>query len=128
MSNITLNTPYSGMIILDQRGSGKTTFLNQITSEHPDLFFNMDDRYNFYTDSVIEIAKANNQFLLASNVLLNRKEKNDFIKKGFKILNSVEEAKDFYNNYLNPIKIARKEQEELAEIFSSNPIKKRNRL
>lgn len=32
MSNITLNTPYSGMIILDQRGSGKTTFLNQITS------------------------------------------------------------------------------------------------
>jgi len=128
MSNITLNTPYSGMIILDQRGSGKTTFLNQITSEHPDLFFNMDDRYNFYTDSVIEIAKANNQFLLASNVLLNRKEKNDFIKKGFKILNSVEEAKDFYNNYLNPIKIARKEQEELADIFSSNPIKKRNRL
>ncbi|ECK6188080.1 hypothetical protein JML22_004231 [Salmonella enterica] len=128
MSNITLNTPYSGMIILDQRGSGKTTFLNQITSEHPDLFFNMDDRYNFYTDSIIEIAKANNQFLLASNVLLNRKEKNDFIKKGFKILNSVEEAKDFYNNYLNPIKIARKEQEELAEIFSSNPIKKRNRL
>lgn len=128
MSNITLNTPYSGMIILDQRGSGKTTFLNQITSEHPDLFFNMDDGYNFHTDSVIEIAKANNQFLLASNVLLNRKEKNDFIKKGFKILNSVEEAKDFYNNYLNPIKIARKEQEELAEIFSSNPIKKRNRL
>ncbi|HCI6096069.1 TPA: hypothetical protein NPO17_004804 [Klebsiella pneumoniae] len=128
MSNITLNTPYSGMIILDQRGSGKTTFLNQITSEHPDLFFNMDDRYNFYTDSIIEIAKANNQFLLASNVLLNRKEKNYFIKKGFKILNSVEEAKDFYNNYLNPIKIARKEREELAEIFSSNPIKKRNRL
>ncbi|EPM0675491.1 hypothetical protein WJG06_005153 [Klebsiella pneumoniae] len=128
MSNITLNTPYSGMIILGMRGSGKTTFLNQITSEHPDLFFNMDDRYNFYTDSVIEIAKANNQFLLASNVLLNRKEKNDFIKKGFKILNSVEEAKDFYNNYLNPIKIARKEQEELAEVFTSNPIKKRNRL
>ncbi|HFS0178384.1 TPA: hypothetical protein ACHYTX_004731 [Enterobacter kobei] len=128
MSNITLNTTYSGMIILGMRGSGKTTFLNQITSEHPDLFFNMDDRYNFYTDSVIEIAKANNQFLLASNVLLNRKEKNDFIKKGFKILNSVEEAKDFYNNYLNPIKIARKEQEELAEVFTSNPIKKRNRL
>ena len=128
MSNITLNTTYSGMIILGMRGSVKTTFLNQITSEHPDLFFNMDDRYNFYTDSVIEIAKANNQFLLASNVLLNRKEKNDFIKKGFKILNSVEEAKDFYNNYLNPIKIARKEQEELAEVFTSNPIKKRNRL
>ena len=27
MSNITLNTPYSGMIILGKRGSGKTTFL-----------------------------------------------------------------------------------------------------
>lgn len=38
MSNITLNTPYSGMIILGKRGSGKTTFLNQITGEHPDLF------------------------------------------------------------------------------------------
>ncbi|HCB3564353.1 TPA: hypothetical protein PCI29_004960 [Klebsiella pneumoniae] len=130
MSNITLNTAYSGMIILDQRGSGKTTFLNQITSEHPELFFNMDDRYNFYTDSVIEIAKANNQFLLASNVLLNRKEKNDFIKKGFKILNSVEEAKDFYNNYLNPIKIARKEQEEIEQVMNEKPvaIKKKARL
>lgn len=128
MSNITLNTPYSGMIILGQRGSGKTTFLNQITSEHPDLFFNMDDRYNFYTDTVKEIAKANNQFLLASDCLLNREEKHEFINKGFKILNSVDEAKDFYNNHLNPIKIARKEQEELAEVFTSNPIKKRNRL
>ncbi|WP_407262273.1 hypothetical protein [Klebsiella pneumoniae] len=130
MSNITLNTAYSGMIILDQRGSGKTTFLNQITSEHPELFFNMDDRYNFYTDSVIEIAKANNQFLLASNVLLNRKEKNDFIKKGFKILYSVEEAKDFYNNYLNPIKIARKEQEEIEQVMNEKPvaIKKKARL
>ncbi|EAP0819989.1 hypothetical protein G8G12_004573 [Salmonella enterica subsp. enterica serovar Infantis] len=130
MSNITLNTAYSGMIILDQRGSGKTTFLNQITSEHPDLFFNMDDRYNFYTDSVIEIAKANNQFLLASNVLLNRKEKNGFIKKGFKILNSVEEAKDFYNNYLNPVKIARKEQEEIEQVMNEKPvaIKKKARL
>lgn len=128
MSNITLNTPYSGIIILGQRGSGKTTFLKQITSEHPDLFFNMDDGYNFYTDTVKGMAKANNQFLLASDVSLNSKEKTEFIRKGFKILNSVEEAKDFYNNYLNPIKIARKEQEELAEVFSSNPIKKRNRL
>lgn len=130
MSNITFNTQYSGMIILDHYHSGKTTFLNQITSEHPDLFFNMDDRYNFYTDSVIEIAKANNQFLLASNVLLNRKEKNDFIKKGFKILNSVEEAKDFYNNYLNPIKIARKEQEEIEQVMNEKPvaIKKKARL
>ncbi|EBU0282992.1 hypothetical protein CR343_22885 [Salmonella enterica] len=118
MSNITLNTPYSGMIILGKRGSGKTTFLNQITSEHPDLFFNMDDRYNHYTDTVIEMAKSNNQFLLASDTLLNEKEKNKFIKKGFKILKSVEEAKDYYNNYLNPIKIARGEQREIAEIFS----------
>lgn len=38
MSNITFNTQYSGMIILDHYHSGKTTFLNQITSEHPDLF------------------------------------------------------------------------------------------
>lgn len=128
MSNITLNTPYSGMIILDHYHSGKTTFLKKITSEHPDLFFNMDDNYNNYTDSIIERAKANNQFLLAANRLLNEKEKKELLNKGFKILNSVEEAKDFYNNYLNPIKIARKEQEELAEIFSSNPIKKRNRL
>ncbi|EHW9375087.1 hypothetical protein K3M17_004679 [Salmonella enterica] len=118
MSNITFNTQYSGMIILDHYHSGKTTFLNQITSEHPDLFFNMDDRYNFYTDTVIEIAKANNQFLLASDTILNEKEKNKFIKKGFKILKSVEEAKDYYNNYLNPIKIARGEQREIAEIFS----------
>ncbi|EBH1281287.1 hypothetical protein [Raoultella planticola] len=118
MSNITLNTPYSGMIILGKRGSGKTTFLNQITSEHPDLFFNMDDRYNHYTDTVIEMAKSNNQFLLASDTILNEKEKNKFIKKGFKILKSVEEAKDYYNNYLNPIKIARGEQREIAEIFS----------
>ncbi|ELY3372869.1 hypothetical protein SMW73_004504 [Salmonella enterica] len=128
MNNTNLNTTYSGMIILGQRGSGKTTFLKHITSEHPDLFFNMDDRYNHYTNTVIEIAKSNNQFLLASNILLNRKEKTDFIKKGFKILNSVEEAKDFYNNYLNPIKIARKEQEEISEVFTSNPIKKRKRL
>ncbi|WP_116429309.1 hypothetical protein [Klebsiella pneumoniae] len=130
MSNITLNTPYAGMIILDQRGSGITTFLNQITSEHPDLFFNMDDRYNFYTDTVKEIAKANNQFLLASNASLNRKEKTGFIKKGFKILNSVEEAKDFYNYYLNPIKIARKEQEEIEQVMNEKPvaIKKKARL
>ncbi len=128
MSNITFNTQYSGMIILDHYHSGKTTFLNQITSEHPDLFFNMDDNYNNYTDSIIERAKANNQFLLAANVSLNKKERNELLKKGFLILNSVEEAKDFYNNHLNPIKIARKEQEELAEVFTSNPIKKRNRL
>ncbi|EDI4151282.1 hypothetical protein CD538_23065 [Salmonella enterica subsp. enterica serovar Bareilly] len=118
MSNITFNTQYSGMIILGPRLSGKTTFLNQITSEHPDLFFNMDDRYNFYTDTVIEIAKANNQFLLASGTILHEKEKNDFIKKRFLILYSVEEAKDYYNNYLKPMKIARGEQREIAEIFS----------
>lgn len=128
MSNITFNTTYSGMIILGKRGSGKTTFLNQITGEHPDLFFNMDDRYNHYTNTVIEMAKSNNQFLLASGTILSGEEKNEFIKKGFKILKTVEEAKDFYNNHLNPIKIARKEQEELAEVFTSNPIKKRNRL
>ncbi|HFQ9309646.1 TPA: hypothetical protein ACHTQK_004273 [Escherichia coli] len=128
MSNITFNTQYSGMIILDHYHSGKTTFLNQITSEHPDLFFNMDDNYNNYTDSIIERAKANNQFLLAANVSLNKKERNELLKKGFLILNSVEEAKGYYNNHLNPIKIARKEQEELAEVFTSNPIKKRNRL
>ncbi|MFS8295812.1 hypothetical protein RPF65_24535, partial [Enterobacter hormaechei subsp. steigerwaltii] len=96
---------------------GKTTFLNQITGEHPDLFFNMDDRYNHYTNTVIEMAKSNNQFLLASGTILSGEEKNEFIKKGFKILKTVEEAKDFYNNHLNPIKIARKEQEELAEVF-----------
>lgn len=128
MSDITFNTQYSGMIILDHYHSGKTTFLNQITGEHPDLFFNMDDRYNHYTNTVIEMAKSNNQFLLASGTILSGEEKNEFIKKGFKILKTVEEAKDFYNNHLNPIKIARKEQEELAEVFTSNPIKKRNRL
>ncbi|HCS6454341.1 TPA: hypothetical protein OR198_003701 [Escherichia coli] len=130
MSNITLNTPYSGMIILGMRGSGKTTFLNQITSEHPDLFFNMDDRYNFYTDTVIEMAKSNNQFLLASGTILSGEEKNEFIKKGFKILITVEEAKDFYNNYLCPIKIARKEQEEIEQVMYEKPvaIKKKARL
>lgn len=117
MSNITLNTPYSGMIILGQRGSGKTTFLNQITSEHPDLFFNMDDRYNFYTDTVKEIAKANNQFLLASDCLLNREEKHEFINKGFKILNSVDEAKDFYNYYLMNCLMIKASPEDLTNIY-----------
>ena len=113
MSNITFNTQYSGMIILDHYHSGKTTFLNQITSEHPDLFFNMDD--NNYTDSIIERAKANNQFLLAANVSLNKKERNELLKKGFLILNSVEEAKGYYNNYLKPMKIAKEEKREIAE-------------
>lgn len=130
MSNITLNTPYSGMIILGKRGSGKTTFLNQITGEHPDLFFNMDDRYNHYTNTVIEMAKSNNQFLLASGTILSGEEKNEFIKKGFKILKTVEEAKDFYNNHLNPIKIARKEQKEIEQVMNEKPvtIKKKVRL
>lgn len=129
MSNITLNTQYSGMIILDHYHSGKTTFLKKITSEHPDLFFNMDDNYNNYTDSIIERAKANNQFLLAANRLLNEKEKKELLKKGFKILNSVEEAKSYYDNYLNPMKIAREEQGEISEIFSVKETSpKRNRL
>ncbi|WP_165352346.1 hypothetical protein, partial [Citrobacter freundii] len=122
-------TQYSGMIILDHYHSGKTTFLNQITSEHPDLFFNMDDNYNNYTDSIIERAKANNQFLLAANVSLNKKERNELLKKGFLILNSVEEAKGYYNNYLKPMKIAKEEKREIAEIFSVKEYSpKRNRL
>lgn len=129
MSNITFNTQYSGMIILDHYHSGKTTFLNQITSEHPDLFFNMDDNYNNYTYSIIERAKANNQFLLAANVSLNKKERNELLKKGFLILNSVEEAKGYYNNYLKPMKIAKEEKREIAEIFSVKEYSpKRNRL
>ncbi|EBG5082418.1 hypothetical protein FI080_23815 [Salmonella enterica subsp. enterica] len=129
MSNITFNTQYSGMIILDHYHSGKTTFLNQITSEHPDLFFNMDDNYNNYTDSIIERAKANNQFLLAANVSLNKKERNELLKKGFLILNSVEEAKGYYNNYLKPMKIAKEEKRGIAEIFSVKEYSpKRNRL
>ena len=129
MSNITFNTQYSGMIILDHYHSGKTTFLNQITSEHPDLFFNMDDNYNNYTDSIIERAKANNQFLLAANVSLNKKERNELLKKGFLILNSVEEAKGYYNNDLKPMKIAKEEKREIAEIFSVKEYSpKRNRL
>ncbi|ENB0857013.1 hypothetical protein ABG487_004320 [Escherichia coli] len=129
MSNITFNTQYSGMIILDHYHSGKTTFLNQITSEHPDLFFNMDDNYNNYTDSIIERAKANNQFLLAANVSLNKKERNELLKKGFLILNSVEEAKGYYNNYLKPMKITKEEKREIAEIFSVKEYSpKRNRL
>ncbi|EMX4187645.1 hypothetical protein ABQH97_004900 [Salmonella enterica] len=129
MSNITFNTQYSGMIILDHYHSGKTTFLNQITSEHPDLFFNMDDNYNNYTDSIIERAKANNQFLLAANVSLNKKERNELLKKGFLILNSVEEAKGYYNNYLKPMKIAKEEKREITEIFSVKEYSpKRNRL
>ncbi|EHE0413442.1 hypothetical protein JN201_004302 [Salmonella enterica subsp. enterica serovar Infantis] len=118
MSNITLNTtPYSGMIILGKRGSGKTTFLNQITSELPDLFFNMDDRYNHYTDTVIEMAKSNNQFLLASGTILSREEKNEFKHKGFKILNSVEEAKDFYNNYLMNSLMIKVSPEDMTNIY-----------
>ncbi|EBR9343775.1 TPA: hypothetical protein R4A47_004307 [Salmonella enterica subsp. enterica serovar Schwarzengrund] len=128
MSNITLNTPYSGMIILSPCRAGKSTFLRQITSEHPDLFFNMDDNYISYTDAAINFVMSKNKFLLAADRILNRDVRDNFIKKGFLILHSVEEAKDYYNKYLNPIKIARKEQEELAEVFSSNPIKKRNRL
>ncbi|HGB3840548.1 TPA: hypothetical protein ACIVEA_004384 [Salmonella enterica subsp. enterica serovar Sandiego] len=130
MSNITLNTPYSGMIILGKRGSGKTTFLNQITSEHPDLFFNMDDRYNHYTDTVIEMAKSNNQFLLASGTILSGEEKNEFKNKGFNILNSVEEAKSYYDNYLNPMKIAKIEQQEIEQVMNEKPvaIKKKARL
>lgn len=117
MSNITLNTPYLGMIILDELGSGKTTFLKQITSEHPDLFFNMDDRYDFYTETVKGMAKANNQFLLASDVSLNSKEKTEFIRKGFKILNSVEEAKDFYNNYLMNSLMIKASPEDMTNIY-----------
>lgn len=130
MSNITFNTQHSGIIILDHYHSGKTTFLNQITSEHPDLFFNMDDNYNNYTDSIIERAKANNQFLLAANVSLNKKERNELLKKGFLILNSVEEAKDYYNNYLKPMKIAKIEQKEIEQVMNEKPvvIKKKVRL
>lgn len=130
MSNITFNTQYSGMIILDHYHSGKTTFLKKITSEHPDLFFNMDDNYNNYTDSIIERAKANNQFLLAANRLLNEKEKKELLKKGFKILNSVEEAKSYYDNYLNPMKIAKIEQQEIEQVMNEKPvvIKKKVRL
>ncbi|EJB4990056.1 hypothetical protein MT021_004350 [Salmonella enterica] len=128
MSNITFNTQYSGMIILDHYHSGKTTFLNQITSEHPDLFFNMDDNYNNYTDSIMERAKANNQFLLASNRLLNEKEKKELLKKGFKILNSVEEAKDYYNNYLKPMKIAKIEQQEIEQVMNEKPVASKKKL
>ena len=108
MSNITLNTPYSGMIILSPCRAGKSTFLRQITSEHPDLFFNMDDNYISYTDAAINFIMSENKFLLAADRFLNKDVRDDFIKKGFLILHSVEEAKDYYNNYLNPIKIARK--------------------
>ncbi|MQA49592.1 hypothetical protein GEO37_17445 [Klebsiella pneumoniae] len=89
----------------------------------------MDDNYNNYTDSIIERAKANNQFLLAANVSLNKKERNELLKKGFLILNSVEEAKGYYNNYLKPMKIAKEEKREIAEIFSVKEYSpKRNRL
>ena len=98
MSNITLNTPYSGMIILGKRGSGKTTFLNQITGEHPDLFFNMDDRYNHYTNTVIEMAKSNNQFLLASGTILSGEEKNEFINYKDILLESVNSLLAFDNS------------------------------
>lgn len=130
MSNITLNTPYSGMIILSPCRAGKSTFLRQITSEYPDLFFNMDDNYISYTDSIIERAKANNQFLLAANVSLNKKERNELLKKGFLILNSVEEAKGYYNNYLKPMKIAKEEKREIEQVMNEKPvtIKKKARL
>ncbi|EPU8309748.1 hypothetical protein ACV0KP_004539 [Salmonella enterica subsp. enterica serovar Anatum] len=130
MSNITLNTPYSGMIILSPCRAGKSTFLRQITSEHPDLFFNMDDNYISYTDAAINFVMSKNKFLLAADRILNKDVRDDFIKKGFLILHSVEEAKDYYNNYLNPIKIARKEQEEIEKVMNEKPvtIKKKARL
>ncbi|EGO3727467.1 hypothetical protein IS744_004461 [Escherichia coli] len=130
MSNITLKTPYSGMIIVDRQFTGKTTFLKKIKKEHPDLFFLMDDAYISFTPFAIENAKTNNQFLLAADNDLTKSQENFLIKKGFLILHSVEEAKDYYNNYLIPIKIARKEQEEIEKVMNEKPvtIKKKARL
>ncbi|HBX5704075.1 hypothetical protein CIG61_28405 [Klebsiella variicola] len=90
----------------------------------------MDDDYISYTDSAINFIMSENKFLLAADRFLNKDVRDDFIKKGFLILHSVEEAKDYYNNYLNPIKIARKEQEEIEQVMNEKPvaIKKKARL
>ena len=67
---------------------------------------------------------------MAANRLLNEKEKKELLKKGFKILNSVEEAKSYYDNYLNPMKIAKIEQQEIEQVMNEKPvvIKKKVRL